>query len=259
MSKAKLLLAQLVTSRPMRPQHPWHEYAELIRDCEGIVGASGDSIKVQLIDGCRDIEFAGGLSEEHYQYFAPLLDDWGKTLLARAVCRNMVRCQSFAEEQAAWEPLWRMHGVDDEEWLPPLIDTQGFLEIAQHMEQAVALARNTSHASSTILQHEDAGLSHSQDYRIVRDRHGTTYTCSAACAILIKVLHQAQKEGIPEMHNDILLDTAHKQLQGNSALAKQIQSIKYRNVRLDHLWARAGLWKTVVTPGRKRGCYRLVV
>jgi len=142
----KTLLARLFSKLKITPEHPWKEYADLIRD-HGIVGASSTGFTVQLPDGGREIEFDGGLSGEHFSYFAPLLDAWDKTILAQGVLRNKVGRQSFFDWEMIWELLRVKYGALEDEWLTQRVAVDGFDSIAHEMIE-VLREHKKNHPSS---------------------------------------------------------------------------------------------------------------
>src|SRR5690348_1813048 len=83
-------------------QHPWQQWADLILNSAGVESATARGFTVRLADGSREVEFDGGLTEEHFSYFARLLDDWEQTLLARAVLDNLMCLNSWPDWDTAW-------------------------------------------------------------------------------------------------------------------------------------------------------------
>jgi hypothetical protein len=126
------------------PRHPWHEYADLIRASFGVESANQKGLVVRLADGTRRIEFEGGLTEDHYTYFAPFLDEWDKVLLAKAVLRNRLHPIQEVDWDIAWWALRQGRGCDEEEWLEQLVAERGFGAIADEMKAAVLDYRKTT-------------------------------------------------------------------------------------------------------------------
>jgi hypothetical protein len=106
-----------------------------------------------------------------------------------------------------------------------------------------------------MLVQDATGLWRSADYRVCKDRAGKVCNCSPVVAKLIEVLNLALAQGIPELNAATLL----KEAQGlaDPALAKEIWQIQYGGVRLDHTFHRNGVWRTLVFPGVRKGCYLL--
>jgi len=119
----------------------------------GITDVSESEFTVLLHDGSRVFEAKGGLTEEHYKFFAPYLlttdTQLGKAMLAEAVLKNMVRREGCPEPETG---LWLLRknydhdedGLDEESWLPELIEAKGFSVIAREMVQAVEGYRKTT-------------------------------------------------------------------------------------------------------------------
>ena len=95
------------------------QYADLIvRSC-GILTITEKGFVVVLADGSREVEFDGGLTEEHFLYFSPMLDDWDKAMFAKAVVNNMLPPSlSSRDKESVWWLLREEFGATEEEWLP---------------------------------------------------------------------------------------------------------------------------------------------
>jgi hypothetical protein len=117
-------------------------------------------------------------------------------------------------------------------------------------------AQSRTAAPSGILKRDATGLYHSDDYRVCRDREGNARNCSPVSAKLIETLNLALREGIPELNADTLFWEAMKL--ADSSLCKTLWQMHSSMVRLDHIFRRDGVWKTLVFPGVRKGCYRLI-
>jgi hypothetical protein len=133
-SRVMLTLERLAKTLKVTSEHPWKRYADLVCECGGLADATPTGFSVQLADGNRDIEFVGGLTNEHYCYFAPLLNDLDKTDLARAVLRNERRYSFLDWETASWL-LELRHGKDIDDWLPKRVSAEGFAAIASEIDE----------------------------------------------------------------------------------------------------------------------------
>src|SRR5687768_7888394 len=118
--------------------HPWQEYADLIDPELGLESVSSDGFSVRLMDGTRTVEFGEWLAKEHYDYFAPMLDDLDKTAVAKAVVENLLSPGLFPEFSAGWWALRQRYGQDEEQWLPDMVATRGFDTVTEEMRQAIA-------------------------------------------------------------------------------------------------------------------------
>src|SRR6266705_748090 len=101
MNTARMLLESLVKSAHVEYRHPWAAASDLIWD-HGVRDINGWSITVPLPDGSRKFKFDGGMTEEHFEYFAPHMDNWHKTLLAEKVLEIRFRCANYQEWDTAW-------------------------------------------------------------------------------------------------------------------------------------------------------------
>jgi hypothetical protein len=129
-----------------------------------------------------------------------------------------------------------------------------FTSIADAIDEVVAAIP----AAAPIVNQDSTGLWHSDDYRVCKDKAGIPHTCPPFVAKLIEALNVAKKEeGIFELHRVTLLDRAETHCGTNSSLANEFRTFKTANRRLDHRLATFGVWKTLVFPGKHRGCYRL--
>jgi hypothetical protein len=256
----KPLVAE-TASRPTAYPVPWEKYLDMLRESEGdILSATAYSFTIPVANEEFKVNFPGGMTKEHWAYFAPHLNEWGRTLLAEGILRNLLQPKSHGEWCEALEPLRVQHGPDEEEWLPQLVEKVGFDAIAQDMERAVATFRATAPAPLPILIKDATGLLHSDDYRVCKDKAGNPYTCKPFVARVIEVLNLALKEGIPELDRDTLLGQAEKRCGNNQSLATEFRDFKkFTHRRLDHRLDAFGVWKTLVFPGADRGCYRLIV
>lgn len=221
-----------------------------------ILSATSHGFTIPLVDGTFTAEFEMGMTEEHWDRFSPIIEDTSKSLLAEGILANLVRPATAREWDEAWEPLRMKHGPDKEEWLPQLVEEMEFDAIAHDMKEAIATFRQTHTIAIPIVRQDSTGLWHSDDYRVCKDKAGTAYNCTPVVAKLIEVLNVALKQGISEVNGDTLLKQA--KATSTSSLANQISHIHYQMSRLDHLFARCKVWRTLVRSGVKKGCYRLV-
>jgi hypothetical protein len=147
---AKALLEQLVRSAPKTaPRHQWHDLAELIFDSGALLSATASTFTVATADGTLMKDIEDGWTEKHYQYLAPYLSatsepELNKAMIAKAVLLNMLRQLRCEEPQTAWWLLEKRFGIDEEQWLPRYVKTNGFLEVAEEMTQALDEYRKTT-------------------------------------------------------------------------------------------------------------------
>jgi len=85
----------------------------------------------------------------------------------------------------------------------------------------------------------DDDFKYSPDYRTIY-WNGREYALTAMQAACIQVLHQCHEKGTGEVSQAYVLDTAGS----NSG-------------RLSDIFSRTPLWKTLITPGERKGAYRL--
>src|SRR3979409_1378315 len=102
-------LNDLLKTKRMTYPHPLEQWANLIRDNAGIIEANSQGFTVRLPEGSQQVEFDGGLTQEHYHYFCPLLDDEEKIMLAQAVLQNLIRPSSFLD----WDRTLRLLPKND--------------------------------------------------------------------------------------------------------------------------------------------------
>jgi hypothetical protein len=86
----------------------------------------------------------GGLTEQHYDYFAPWLNEkWEQVKLATAVLKNKLRHLAWWKLEAAWRQLRKKYGQEEEDWLTSMIADKGFAAIASELEAAWVEAERT--------------------------------------------------------------------------------------------------------------------
>jgi hypothetical protein len=134
--KAATLLQALVKLAKPQPRHKWDDEAELIGE-HGIMEITAWGFTVPLENGRRQVELEGWWTEEHYAFFAPLLDPWERSRAAKAVVENQLRRIGCQEADTAWLLLCKKNGPHEEDWLPPLVESEGFAAIATTLSQEV--------------------------------------------------------------------------------------------------------------------------
>jgi len=78
MNTAQELLKELAASKraKFRPDHCWQQYADMLRESEGVIlSATSHGFTIPVPDGEFSVEFPGGMTLEHWEYFSPLLDE----------------------------------------------------------------------------------------------------------------------------------------------------------------------------------------
>jgi hypothetical protein len=163
-------LANLRRRLRLEPQHPWERYADLIREAGGLYDCSPRGFTVHLGDEIREILPVGGLTEEHYHYLAPVLeDDWHRALLAKGVLQRML-AQSAGEGgdvyYVSWDIAWRAlkdkYGKWEDEWLPMLVEKAGFAATEEAVREAIEEYRKNTppprSSRSTPRWDRDAGV-----------------------------------------------------------------------------------------------------
>lgn len=120
----------------------WPDYADLVRTW-GIEEATGQGFTVRYGDVLTSIGFPDGLTEEHYDYFAPLLSDEDKAELARGVLLNSVRMSIDWEHVIVQEC-----GPDVLDMLPALVESKGFDGVAEFIRRKV-FAYRQAHSRRT--------------------------------------------------------------------------------------------------------------
>jgi hypothetical protein len=136
------LLNALIAEVPPKRIDPSKEYADLMEN-GGDVDAEFDTIKVEFDDGERRIHFPGGLTEKHYAYFGPMMSDEQKAPLALGVLQNMLRDGSEEnpipplEWLAVRNSMHEKYGFPESDWLPALVEDQGFEAVAHEFRQAL--------------------------------------------------------------------------------------------------------------------------
>lgn len=120
-------------------------YANLIAENGGVVDADAGGFAVHCGDGIRKVELSGGLTDEDYDYYAPLLAVVGKATLAIGVLKNTLRSASWIDFEIGWRHLSDKHpNRPEEDWLPGLVEQQGFDAIAAEMAQAIKSFHRTN-------------------------------------------------------------------------------------------------------------------
>ena len=138
--RAKELLQSLVASAKVQYRHKWQDIADAIWGC-GIVNISARSVTVALEDGSRTYEIDGGWTKELYEFVAPPMEPWETAMMAKAVLQNQLRKAGCQEWDTAWWLLCEKFGPDEEDWLPQVIEENGFQKVALELNRAVAAYR----------------------------------------------------------------------------------------------------------------------
>jgi hypothetical protein len=135
--EAVVLLQALVKSAKPQPRQKRDDEAELIQE-HGIREITPSGFTVPLEIGLQEIELDHGWTEEHYARFAPLLDPWERSRAAKFVLVKQLRRAGCQEVDTAWWLLCEKLGHDEEDWLPSLVENNGFAAVAAAMSQEVA-------------------------------------------------------------------------------------------------------------------------
>lgn len=189
------LLKSLLSSGKAKPRHKWQDLVDLILD-HGIMKISAKGLTIPLHNGSRYVNVDGGWTEEHYQLLASLLEPSDKARLARAVLENELTRAGCQELDTAWWLHCRMHGPNEDEWLPRLVEVEGFTAIAEHLTRAVqdyqasiprprfvvdVPARCASWKGQTYRVSEEQALFLDLLYRNLRKAPLTERACMAVC------------------------------------------------------------------------------
>jgi hypothetical protein len=148
-AKAKAALESLVKAASVKPRHKWLDTAELIRECDGIAGATATGFSVALPDGTRKVDVEGGWTEALYQFLAPFLStldeaQLNKAMMARAALESKLRRDGCKEPATAFWLLGKEYGAQEEDWLPQQVEAKGFSSVARELAQAVEEYRRTT-------------------------------------------------------------------------------------------------------------------
>jgi hypothetical protein len=153
---------------------------------------------------------------------------------------------------------WEFFGVEplDDDYLQYWAEHKRWLEgLKEKWAQSRAACTTPSKLTPSLLTQDATGLWRSADYGVCRDGAGNVYNCSSVVAKLIEVLNLALAQGIPQLNAATLLKEA--QRRAEPALGKVLLQIQYGGARLDHIFLRSGVWRTLVFPGARKGCYCL--
>jgi hypothetical protein len=135
---ARALLKTLAASARAKPRHKWQDMAEAMWDW-GVLDITAWGVSVPLEDGSRTFEVEW--TEELYAFVSPPLEPWDKAMTAKAVLQHELHRAGCQEWDTAWWLLRGQNGPDEEEWLPQLVEAEGFSSVALQMSQAVAAYR----------------------------------------------------------------------------------------------------------------------
>lgn len=109
------------------------------------------------------------------------------------------------------------------------------------------------------------GLEHTPGYHLCRT-DGDWIRCPPVVARLIEALNDLLRRGFQELAWHELLDVAAAASEGDPILQAEIRELRKpptsgatRHKRLNRLFARAGVWNTLVGPGVRKGSYRLIL
>ena len=137
---AQNLLKSLVASAKVKPRHKWQDIADAIWDY-GILEINAWSVTVPVPEGSLTFDVEGGWPEELYEFVAPKSPPCDKAEMAKAVLRNILHRWGCQEFDTALSLFCKKYGRHEESWLPNLVETEGFVKVAQEMNQAVAAYR----------------------------------------------------------------------------------------------------------------------
>jgi hypothetical protein len=136
LTPAQNLPKSLQRSAKVKPRHKWQDLADLIIEC-GIMDFSASGLTVPLADGSRKVHVDGGWTGAHYHFLAPLLEPWDKAGLARVVLEGELARAGCEELHTAWCLLRKNYSANEEEWLPELVEVEGFTAVAVVLARAV--------------------------------------------------------------------------------------------------------------------------
>jgi hypothetical protein len=107
-----------------------------------------DERSLTILRGDRSVrvEVPGGVTEDHYRELSPSLDDDEKSLVAWAGLKRLVRPGDWHEWEVAKAKVreWCRNVTEDEgEWLPDLLERDGFAATAERVRRALAADRVT--------------------------------------------------------------------------------------------------------------------
>ncbi len=120
-----------------------NEYSDVLKDGE-LEDADAWGFTVQGTNGRTEVTFPVGLSSKVYKDYSPLLDDYGKAVLAWGVLKNMLRPLPWSEWNTASTLMCQTYGNDESQWLPHIIEKQGFDAVAAEMTTRLATYRRTT-------------------------------------------------------------------------------------------------------------------
>lgn len=137
------MLKQLTDARPGNLRDYRNEKIDILQDGE-IEDADAWGFTVHGINGRTEVAFPGGLTSKEYGDFSPLLDNGGKAVLAWGVLKNMHRSLPWPEWNTASTLMCQAYGNNESQWLPNIIEDQGFDAIAVEMKTRLGEYRRTN-------------------------------------------------------------------------------------------------------------------
>lgn len=137
------MLKELTATLPIDQRDYRDECNEVLKEGE-IEDANAWGFTVQGSIGCTEVTFPGGLTSKEYEDCSPLLDDDGKAVLALGVLKNVLRSLHWSEWNTASTLMCHAYGNDESQWLPHIIEKQGFNAVAAEMKTRLGTYRRNT-------------------------------------------------------------------------------------------------------------------
>lgn len=122
-----------------------------------------------------------------------------------------------------------------------LVDPPHDFPIGQYTHQSDG-THEPAVGSSADQLHQLTDFAHGPDYRCVRS-HGAVYTLSSREAEIIQMLHEVHENGTPDLGQDYII----QEICGSRSNVK----------RLRDLFSDRDIWEALISPGDRRGTFRL--
>jgi hypothetical protein len=136
------LYDKLLATLPRVPHHPLREYRDALKgDTLDEACSWGMYITTDL--GRTEIRLDGGLTEEHYKYFVPVLTYEGRSRLAKGVLEKKMDAWPFWEQSRAFHLCCDAYGISEIGGLAELCEKRGFDAIIQEMRDMLDEYRQT--------------------------------------------------------------------------------------------------------------------
>jgi hypothetical protein len=124
-------------------------------------------------------------------------------------------------------------------------------------DAGIVTAPTAAPAAGSLLVRDSTGLWHTPDFSVCGTRLGPPVCLDPLGAKIVEALNSWHRQGLADVGYLPLLQEMTRLSQGNSTLNKRIKGCYYK--RPDHLFRQAGLWRTLIGSGRRRGTYRVLV